>query len=172
MDPLSELRGEIGYVGPLGRTGLLMSAQERREEAAAEARRYEKQAEAEAVLQAMVSRERLEKYTQGHTNRELARFEADREALRQAKIEEHERALRQLRGQPEPGVQRSALPVETEILRGWRAGERCTDDPYMADQVRRFDARQHVHDGEREQDATARRQRMPIGVQVLLGHRQ
>jgi hypothetical protein len=160
VDPLNDLRAPIESVSTPERMRRFFCAQEQAEEREAEAARYQREAEAEAFTMQTIARQRVEKYLMGHTSEELASWKREQLEVREAKIAEHEDALRKLRGLPDPDlprVQRSANPWREEPIDSllYRA-KNVPGAEFMARQVERFDLEREAARSRRAQAAIAR----------------
>jgi hypothetical protein len=104
------MRGEVVPLGPLERARLQGEAAERAEQAEADQKRLEAAERAEFGLLVREAAERAEISRQGYSNRELAEYNQRQAAEKRERIDQLERELRRLRGQPDPDkpVARSA----------------------------------------------------------------
>lgn len=120
MDPLTDSRASEAdlWRDPLTRVRENMEIQEQQEAVRAEAQRQERQWAAEAAAQVAEAQRRAQIWSRGYSDAELQAYEAQREQVRRAKIQELEDQLDRLDPQRRQARQ----------LREQRATSRAADE--------------------------------------------
>jgi hypothetical protein len=140
MDPLDAVRGGIPYVDPLQRARVAMDAADAAEARREQERREQRRLELEAQRETQAAVERMELFTTGHTERELAELRRQREDARRSRVAELEDEVARLRGPGHPGVARSqAVVSEGEMIAQVARSRQVAADEYMRAEVARFD---------------------------------